>query len=197
MLPSIEQRRDRLEETWGPQWRPRTIDQVLDGVADRHPDRPFVISDDSVHTYADMRDWSTRIAHGLLASGITPGDRVALVVANYPEFIALKFGSARAGAVAVPVNYLLRRDEMGYVLGQSEASILVTMDRFRDLDYLQALDELAPGWEAGGGGERLPHLREVFVFSPGGGRRPGARTLDDLAERGAAGGPVSSPADPA
>jgi len=97
----------------------------------------------------------------------------------------------------VPVNYLLRRDEMGYVLGQSEASILVTMDRFRDLDYLQALDELAPGWEGGGGGERLPHLREVFVFSPGGGRRPGARTLDDLAERGAAGGPVSSPADPA
>jgi len=195
-LPPIDERRSRLEAAWGPQWRPRTIDQVLDAVADRHPDRPLVITDDRTYTYADIRDWSTRIAHGLVATGIAAGDHVAMVVGNYPEFVALKFGIARAGAVAVPINYLLRRDEMAYVLAQSDARVLVTMNRFRNLDYLQALDELAPGWEERGGGERLPQLRAVFVFSTGGEARPGARTLDDLARLGAGGGPVNSPADP-
>jgi fatty-acyl-CoA synthase len=196
MLPTVEERRSRLEETWAGQWRPRTIDQVLDVVAGVHPDRPVVVTDERVYTYADIQDWSTRIAHGLTASGVAPGDHVALVVANYPEFIALKFGIARAGAVAVPVNYLLRRDEMGYVLAQSDAKILITMNRFRNMDYLQALDELSPGWEEHGGGARLPRLREVFVFSTDGDRRAGARTLDDLAGHGADGGPMRSPADP-
>lgn len=196
MLPTIEERRNRLEETWGPRWRSRTIDQVLDVVADLHPDRPLVITDERAYTYADIREWSTRIAHGLVASGIAPGDHVAMDVANYPAFIALKFGIARAGAVAVPVNYLLRRDEMGYVLGQSDAKVFVTMNRFRGFDYLQALDELAPGWEQHGGGQQFPELREVFVVSTDGDQRAGARTLDDLAGRGAGGGPLSSPADP-
>ncbi len=38
------------------------------------------------------------------------------------------------------------------------------MDRFRGLDYLKALDELAPGWETRGGGEAFPVLERVFVF---------------------------------
>src|SRR5207247_680439 len=84
--------------------------------------------------------------------GVAPGDHVALVMANYPEYLAVKFAIARAGAVCVPVNYLFRRDELGYVLGQSDATVLVTMDRFRGLDYVGALDELAPGWAQPGGG---------------------------------------------
>ena len=69
----------------------------------------------------------------------------ALVLANHPEFVALKFAISRAGAVCIPINFLNRRDELGYVLRQSGAVLLVTMDRFRDLDYLGMLDELAPG----------------------------------------------------
>lgn len=43
-----------------------------------------------------------------------------------------------------------------------------------------ALDELIPGWEAGGGADMMPELRGVVVFSPGGGQRPGATTLAQL-----------------
>ena len=67
------------------------------------------------------------------------------MLANYPEFVAIKFAIARIGAVMVPVNFLNRRDELAYVLRQSEASVLVTMDRFRGIDYVGALDELSPG----------------------------------------------------
>ena len=58
-----------------------------------------------------------------------------------PEFAAVKFGIARVGAVAVPINFLNRRDELGYVLEQSDAVLLITMDRFRNLDYLLKVNQ--------------------------------------------------------
>ena len=147
--------------------------ELLDAVSEDHPDRPLVITDDRTYSYRDMQEWSARLAAGLRASGVQPGEHVALVMANYAEFVALKFAIARVGAVAVPVNYLLRRDELAYVLEQSDAVLLVTMNRFRNLDYLAALDEL--------GERRFPKLRDVVVFSTDGEQRAGSRSLEDLA----------------
>ena len=128
-----------------------------------------------------MRLWSERIARGLADAGVRHGDHVALVMANFPEFVAAKFAIARAGAVCVPVNFLNRRDELGYVLKQSDAVLLITMDRFRNLDYLQALDELAPGWETKGGGDVLPMLKKIVVFPTGAKPVPvGAMAFADL-----------------
>jgi fatty-acyl-CoA synthase len=105
-------------------------------------------------------------------------------MANFPEFVTVKIGIARAGATCVPVNFFNRRDELAYVLEQSGAVALITMDRFRGLDYLGMLDELAPGWEGAGGrirGERLAALRQVIVFPTGpDGGRSGALTLGEL-----------------
>ncbi len=56
------------------------------------------------------------------------------------------------------------------------------MDRFRGLDYLKALDELAPGWETRGGGEAFPVLERVFVFPTSHAPvRPGAASFASLA----------------
>jgi fatty-acyl-CoA synthase len=83
---------------------------------------------------------------------------------NFPEFVAVKFAISRAGAVAVPINFLNRRDELGYVLKQSHAVMLITMDQFRGLNYLQFLDELAPNWHQSGGGKAFPKLKKIVVF---------------------------------
>ena len=180
-LAPVAERQAALEQRH-PAWVPRRLDQQLDAAAEEFPDRPYVVTDERTWTYAQMRDWSIGIARGLMAAGVRPGEHVAMVMGNYPEFVAVRFGIARAGAVCVPINFLNRRAELGYVLRQSEAAHLVTMDRFRKLDYLTMLDELAPGWETNGGGSALPHLRQVTVFAtaPGGGRT-GAHTLDELA----------------
>lgn len=178
---SIAERRSRLRERV-PVWRPRTLDRILDDVAADHPDRPLVVTDDLAWTYGEVRRRSERIAAGLVAAGVRPGDHVALLMANHPDFVAVVFAIARAGAVCVPVNFLNRRDELGYVLEQSKAVLLVTMDRFRDLDYLGFLDELAPGWEAAGGGARFPRLRAVVVRPDDAASvRPGVVTLSDFA----------------
>ncbi len=160
----MEARRETLRRVF-PSWRPRTLDQMLASTAKLYGDRPFVITNERSYSYAELDHWASRLAHGLINAGVMPGDHVALVMANYPEFVALKFAISRAGAIAVPVNFLNRTAELGYVLEQSDANVLITMDRYRDLDYPQMLDELAPGWEVHGGGHRLPKLRGVYLFA--------------------------------
>jgi fatty-acyl-CoA synthase len=187
---------DRQQDLWRrfPRWQPRTLDQMLDAATAEFSDRPFVITDRRSWSYHDIQRWSERIAAALVESGVRPGDHVALLMANYPEFVAAKFAIARAGAVAVPINFLNRRDELGYVLQQSDAVLLITMDRFRNLDYLQFLDQLAPDWEQRGGGAAFPRLKRVVVFPTGEAAvRAGATSLADFAAQAGAWQPVDHP----
>ena len=166
-----------------PVWPARTLDQMLDAAAAEFPTRPYVINDTQTWTYSDIQAWSERLAAGLLAAGVQPGDHVAMLMANHPEFVAVKFAISRVGAVAVPINFLNRRDELGYVLRQSDAVLLVTMDSFRGLDYLGFLDELAPGWVEQSGGTAFPRLKQVVVFPASGQAvRAGAKALGSLGD---------------
>lgn len=176
-------RRQALEAAHGP-WTPRSLAQALDDSTRRHGARPLVITDDRSYTYAEVQAWSRRLAAGLLALGLAPGDHVAVVMANYPAFVAVKFALARIGAVAVPINYLLRANELRYVLSQSDSKALITMDGLRDRNYLADLDALMPGWETQGGGQAFPLLRHVVVFHAEGQPRPAARSLEQLADAG-------------
>ena len=185
MTLGIEARRARLRERFA-EWVPRTLHERLDDCAAEYGDRPFVITDERTISYAETADWSCRLADGLAALGVKPGDRVGMVMANYLEFVPLKFAIARAGAVAIPFNYLYQRDELGYVLAQSRCNVLITMTGFMGLDYLGMLDEIAPGWDKGGelGLAPLPDLRRVVLLSTDGRTRDG---VDDVAALAALG----------
>lgn len=195
VLSSVKERQAALEARF-PRWVPRTLDAALDAAAAEFSDRPYVVTGERSWTYREVQQWSVRLANGLVRAGVQPGDHVGLVMANYPEFLAMKFAIARAGAVCIPINFLNRRDELGYVLRQSDTVVLATMDRFRTLDYLGMLDELAPGWEQAGGGDSLPRLRKVFVHpTSGGAGRAGAATLQELGASDEGWHPVAA-ADP-
>jgi fatty-acyl-CoA synthase len=179
---SFDERRARLRVRHEP-WIPRTLDGMLATCAAEHGERPLVLTDDRTLTYQDVDDWATRLADGLAATGLRPGDHVGVILANYPEFAPLKFAIARAGAVAIPFNYLYRRDELAYVLAQARCRTLVTMSGFAGLDQLAMLDEIAPGWDAGPTAA-LPDLRDVVIVPVDGRVRDGVRTLDDMAALG-------------
>jgi fatty-acyl-CoA synthase len=183
MIPSVDERRARLRERF-PEWTPLTLDARLDRCAAEFGDRPFVMTDERILTYSETADWAARLGDGLAALGIQPGDRVGLLMANYLEFVPLKFAIARAGGVAIPFNYLYRQEELAYVLAQSECNALITMTGFGGLDYLRMLDVIAPGWEHGGG-EALPNLRHVVVLPTDGRIRDGVLTVDGLGDLGA------------
>ncbi len=183
-VPTVEdadRRRTALEQRWSP-WRRRVLTELLDEVADRHPDRPMVLTDERTVTYRQMQEWSRRLARGLFARGVRAGDHVAMFLPNWPETVAVRFAIARVGAVAVPLNFLLQAEELAQVLSQSRASVVVTMEEFHGIDAVAALDRITPRWEGGRGSGTLPDLRLV-VTVPGPGeapRREGATTLHDL-----------------
>ena len=177
---SVKERQQQLTEQF-PVWNPRTLDQMLDHATEQFPDRPYIVTSRRSFTYREIQEWSRRVAVGLVNLGVGPGDHVAVVMANFPEFVALKFAISRLGATSVPINFQNRRDELGFAVRQSDSVVLVTMDEFRGFDYLTALDELMPGWEKGAGGTNFPLLRHVVVFSTSGrATRPHAHSFEEM-----------------
>lgn len=184
----IHARRQALRDAFV-EWKPTTLHGRLDASAERYGNRPLVISDDEVLTYRDVARQSRGLAVGLRQLGIVPGDRVGLVMANHPEFATLKFAISRAGAIAVPFNYLYKQDELAYVLADSGCRVLVTMTGFDGLDYQGMLDGFAPGWDRAGFADRpgadrdaVPQLRHVVVLDTDGRARRGVRTVADVAD---------------
>jgi fatty-acyl-CoA synthase len=183
LTETTARRRAALEARF-PEWNPSTLDGFLDRCVEEFPDRPLVITDDRSLSYQETADWSRRLADGLVALGVRPGDRVGLLMANYVEFIPLKFAIARVGAVAIPFNYLYRSEELAYVLRQSRCNVLVTMTGFAGLDYPAMLDTIAPGWESGPTTE-LPDLHAVVQLDTDGRTREGVQTVPGLGDLGA------------
>jgi long-chain acyl-CoA synthetase len=89
-----------------------------------YPDRTAVRLDDRILTYDQLDGRSARVAGLLSARGVEPGDRVALMLPNVPEFPMLYYGVLRAGAVVVPMNPLLKAREVEYYLGDSGAKLI-------------------------------------------------------------------------
>ena len=88
------------------------------------PDRPAVRLDDAILSYRDLHQQSARVAGLLRDRGIQPGDRVAIMLPNLPEFPVIYYAVMRAGAVAVPMNPLLKAREVAHYIQDSGASLI-------------------------------------------------------------------------
>jgi len=115
---------------------------ILSESAHATPDRPVAIFDGGQLSYRELDQASDLLAANLAASGIKPGDRVALQLPNIPQFLISYFGILKAGAVVVPLNVLLRAPEVAYHLSDSGARALIT--------WAGVLAEAAKGAEAAG-----------------------------------------------
>jgi len=106
--------------------RRQTLGELLRRSARRMPERSAVICGETRWSYAELDALVDRIARSLRARGVGVGDKVAILARNSHAFIAMRFAIARAGAVLVPVNFMLNADELAYILGHSEARVLCT-----------------------------------------------------------------------
>jgi fatty-acyl-CoA synthase len=93
--------------------------------ASRTPDRPALAYAGSRVTYAELFRRIEIAAGWLAAQGIGPGDGVALLMKNSSAFVELTFATSHLGAVSLPINYRLARDEVGYILANSGAKLLL------------------------------------------------------------------------
>ena len=102
-------------------WTMLNLSVILADSATRFPTKTAFIFGDTALTYTQVNNAANRVANGLIASGIRPGDKVALTCPNVPYFPVIYFGILKAGAVVVPLSILLKTDEITYHLTDSEA----------------------------------------------------------------------------
>jgi fatty-acyl-CoA synthase len=92
-------------------------------------ERPALIFQDQRWSFVALANECARAARAIIRAGIMPGDRVAVWMANRPEWIFAAFGALQAGAVIVPINNRLTPDEGAYCLTHSGASFLFRESR--------------------------------------------------------------------
>ena len=127
------------------------------------------------HTFTELAIGVDRVARGLMALGVGPGDKVALWLLNRPEWIEIAFAVMKIGAVLVPINTRLRTEDVAYIVDQSDSSTLILAERSGPIDYLGMVRELAG---------RLPKLKQIVVL--GEEPRPSTVPWPALIERGGA-----------
>jgi fatty-acyl-CoA synthase len=118
----------------------RSVAQVLEDRAREHPDRVFLIFGDRRLTYRQVDARASAIAAALHELGVEPGDRIALDLPNWPEFVIAMFAAARLGAVIVPLNPRYTVPELQYMLRHSEATVVICAENFNGIDYLQLFE---------------------------------------------------------
>ena len=102
-----------------------SIASLLAESARRWPARTAIISDGCRLSYGQVWDQALRYAAVLRDHGVGPGDRVALMMPNLPQFPMTYYGALALGAVIVPIHSLLKAEEIAYVLSDAEVSVFV------------------------------------------------------------------------
>ena len=135
------------------------VDHVL-VAAERWPERPawtFVAPDDSERTltFSAVGDQTAHLAQALAEHGVGPGDRVAVMLDNQPEFPLVWLALMRLGAAMVPLNVRYRAADAGHVVADAGARLAVTSPAYAELlaplAEVVLVDDLVPGgdWEQG------------------------------------------------
>ncbi len=101
--------------------------------AAQQPDKAAVIFYGATTTYGELDALSDRCAALLHSHGVRPGDRVAVMLGNCPQFHIVFFAILKLGAVHVPVNPLFKEQEMLYELNDSGATVLVVLDQLAEM----------------------------------------------------------------
>ena len=103
-----------------------TLDDIVRRNSLRFPTKPALVCDGAERSWAELDRRVNKLGNALLQSGLRCGDRVAVLLGNCSEYFEIYFACARAGLVAVPVNYRLTGPELDQVIDHAQPSLLIT-----------------------------------------------------------------------
>jgi fatty-acyl-CoA synthase len=106
--------------------RRQTLADLLRRSAKRLPRKTAIVCGATRWTFEEFDQVTDRLAAGLARLGVAPGTRVAVLARNSHAFAALRFALARLGAVLVPINFMLKAEEVAYILRHAGAGLLAT-----------------------------------------------------------------------
>ena len=155
-----------------------TLNTVIERNARLYAGRTAFVFEDQTVTHAQYLARVQRLAAGLRAAGLAPGERVAVIAQNRPEFLDLYGAAARLGAIVVPVNWRLTADELAHVITDTAPALLLA-----DPAYQAACAALRA---------RCPSLKTCVGFDSA---EPGFVNYDDLLRSGSDSRAADGPAD--
>ena len=127
-----------------------TIPELLEKRANEFGEQTFLFFEDNEYSYNTLHENACRVAANLAARGLGEGDKIVLLMGNALEFLYVFLGAGRIGAIIVPVNPLLKPDEIAYITNNAEATTLITIPEFAPmLPLVQSA---------------LPQIKNIFVL---------------------------------
>ncbi|HEV7705448.1 MAG TPA: AMP-binding protein, partial [Gemmatimonadaceae bacterium] len=139
-------------------------------------------------TYAQVNAKAAALAAALAELGIGAGDRIAIVLPNWSEWVIALLAASKLGSTVVPVNPRLSHHELKYQLRHAEVSAVVALERHHGVDYLQLFEDMLAElpdllYLITVGGEELWYDDRIFQFedllSSGEGRDLPSLNVDD------------------
>lgn len=116
---------------------PKTLGEFFETAASNHADKTFSVYQGEQLSYGDNYKRASALAHVLVNDlGVQPGDRVAIAMRNYPEWMTAFVAIASVGAVVVPMNAWWQADELSYGLAHAGAKLAIC-----DAQRLQLIEQ--------------------------------------------------------
>lgn len=121
---------------------PSLVHDFLTLSAERTPDKPFIVDNNNSFTFGQVNRLSTILAHRLIALGVKPQDKVAILLDNSVETVISLYAISKAAATFIVINSTVKAAKLSYILNNCGAKILIThMSKGRGV--LSAFDQLA------------------------------------------------------
>lgn len=138
-------------------------------------------------SYRELEEKVDTLARGLLALGLTTGDRVGIWSPNNWQWVVTQFATARLGIVLVNVNPSYRTTELEYAVRKVGCRMLLLVPRFKSSDYIAMIRSLVAEREMRGGGRLESHAFPAleFVVQLGDSAVPGFLSYDEICTMGA------------
>ena len=137
-----------------------TIDGNLRRTVNHYPDHEAIVEMQTGRrfTYSQLDGMVDDVARGMLAHGVTKGERVAIWGPNSLEWFVVQYATARIGAILVNINPSYRVRELEFVLGQAGVTVLISAVALKTSNYRAMVEQVRPN---------LPNLRDVvFINEP-------------------------------
>ncbi|MHA2339095.1 MAG: long-chain-fatty-acid--CoA ligase [Candidatus Hodarchaeales archaeon] len=146
---------------------------ILEGSSREYPEKLAIIFGESRITYSQLNVMANKIAHGLTKSGLGKGDHIALSCPNLPYFPMVYYAILKIGGTVVPLNVLLKRNEIEYHLKDSDAKAYFSF---------VGTEELPMGEEAWAGFNKVDSCKHFWLITPENMQSPieGAQTMSEL-----------------
>ncbi len=111
---------------------------------EKRPDDVFMRAGTRAWTWAEAAAQAHALACSFQDLGIEKGDRIALTMPNWPEFVLAVLAAAEIGAVVVPLNPAYSPRDIQFILRNTEAALVVTAERYGGVEYLELFEALLP-----------------------------------------------------